>query len=112
MELLGCNNFGTRIIHKLLEKLKSVPILLEEFDNSFKENLIIFTKNPHSTHIIAKYTSTYGQDHNNFIYEIVFEQLAAVSKDKNGCCVVQKLIENGSSSQKVRMYVKFNSRTI
>lgn len=94
---------GTRVIQKLIENLKSIN-LFNKFNNIFTMHLIRISKDVNANHIIHKYISTIKSPNNNFVYDIIVNNLDLLAMDKHGCCVLQKCLESADEVQKVKYY--------
>jgi hypothetical protein len=91
---------GTRVIQKIIECL-STEQLLEKFNRIFLPNIYILSKDVNSNHIVQKYIYTIRYPHNQYLFEIMIKDLAEISTDKHGCCVMQKLVDASEGAQKV-----------
>lgn len=93
---------GTRVIQKLIEVLYNESIF-KKFNQMFLFNLLPIAKDINANHIIHKYVHNIKSPHNQELYDIINKNFVEICKDKHGCCVMQKLIDNGNSEQKVRI---------
>lgn len=95
---------GTRVIQKIIECLNTENLMLK-FNTIFANSLLIISKDPNANHIVHKYVYTIKPPHNQFIYDMILDNLVDVATDKHGCCVMQKLIDAGDINQKVDLNI-------
>jgi hypothetical protein len=100
---IAISSHGTRVIQKLLEIIKRNSELVMKISNIIKNNFMAITTDINSNHIIQKYVTIVKHPLNNLIYEILYENFLIVSKDKYGCCMMQKCIECGSPEQQQKL---------
>jgi len=92
-----CNNqFGTRVIQKLIDELSNQD-LKYQFIGSFPQNVILsIILNAQGNHVMSKLlTKLKGEELNHF-HTTFLNNTEEITKDKFGCCVVQKMIESCS----------------
>ena len=97
---IGLNQYGTRVIQKLLDSIviseneyniKNYKIL----ESLIKPNILKFSNDLNGCHIIQNIimSKTFP---NKFLFEVYRENIAKVANDKNGCCFLQKCIDKSS----------------
>jgi len=64
------------------------------------------SKDINGNHILQKLINTVESQKINFIYELTNENILEIATDKHGCCVLQRLIEQGENYQKVFFLLK------
>jgi hypothetical protein len=96
------SSHGTRVIQKLIENLKT-EILFNKFKIIFTQHLMKICKDVNANHIVHKYISIIKSPYNNFVYEMMLNNIDEIAKDKHGCCVVQKCLECADPIQKVKL---------
>lgn len=94
---LSTHNFGTRVIQKLIEIGGQQH--LNKLIPSIRENLYSLYKNQNGIHVILKFMAKCKN--NQFIFDFIQSNIALVSKNKDGCCMVQKILEGSITEQKV-----------
>lgn len=88
-EKLYNNSFGTRIIQRLIECLSQESLgklgkILECF-------LSILTIDYNGIHIIIKFITTY--DECDYIYDYLLKNIIPTATNKDGCCLLQKILK-------------------
>ena len=97
IKFLSNNQYGTRVLQKLIDYLESKENR-DKFISYFNSEILLsIILNNQGNHVISKLISKYPPDelvpfHNTF--ETNIEQ---ITKDKFGCCVIQKMIEKCKS---------------
>lgn len=102
---LSTHNFGTRVVQKLIEV--GGQNHLNKLIPSIKENLLSLSKNQNGIHVILKFMAKCLK--NQFIFDFVQSEICLVSKNKEGCCMIQKILEGSPTDQKVStksIYIK------
>ena len=104
---IAMSTYGTRVIQKLLDilcaSLYTNPTTSSSFyqlNNLIISNLVNITSDSNSSHIIIKCVNTIKYPHNTSLFEAIAKQFISLSKDKHGCCIVQKAIEASNPQQK------------
>jgi len=97
---LGLSPHGTRVIQKLIENLRNNEIMTL-YNKKLEENIIELSKDANGNHIIQKYLYTSKYPENQFVYEILIENLHEIATDKHGCCVLQKSLNAADAEQRV-----------
>ena len=97
---ISINNFGTRVIQKLINIIYKNEKLLNEFNKIlFKEiNFLILTS--HGNHIIQKYIDDVKFNEKNIIFEYLLNNFNKISTNKFGCCTIQKCLMNDDKNVK------------
>ena len=94
------NQYGTRVIQKLFEKIVNVEEYLDFYSDLLSSNLNDFIKDQNANHIVIKYINTAPSNKINFINEFIISNISDLSTKKHSCCVIQKCIEYSESTQK------------
>ena len=118
---LAISNYGTRVVQKLLEIVSTYS---ETNNANFKDiyikcfksinfhiikDLVGLSSNNNSSHIIIKYVNEIRYPRNVELFEEVYNNFIPLSKDKYGCCVIQKCIDSGNEEQKNKLLELCNS---
>ena len=92
------HNYSTRVIQKLIElsnddnqRLLS-PVLLT--------HLSYLCKDHNGIHIVIK-TVTFFKN-SSFVYDYIVSNIEEIAKDKEGCCLIQKILEKVTNNGYVR----------
>lgn len=86
---LCLHNFGSRIIQKLIElKDQNLLDLLSGTINCF---LPILYTNANGLHIVTKFLKSSQKFH--FVFDFINTNLVSICTDKNGSCMIQKILE-------------------
>jgi hypothetical protein len=95
MYVLSTNNYGSKVILKLIEKIlvENNDNIFNEFKISFESNLIKMMLNKFSGNIIIKFIQIFSKDKTNFIYQSIKKNIKIVSCDKYGCSFIQKILD-------------------
>jgi hypothetical protein len=100
---ISCSPHGTRVIQKLIEVLYNEKIFTI-FNSLFLFNFMRIAKDVNANHIVHKYVLYIKFPFNQDLYDLINRNFVELSKDKHGCCVMQKVIEGGNCEQKVSYY--------
>jgi len=95
---ISLNVHGTRVVQKLLEKVKSQ----EEIDaavSALRGEISTLSKDVYGMHVVLRCLYHHGID-NSFIINAVGKRIVSVSMHKHGCCVVQWCLDYGTRSQR------------
>lgn len=90
---------GTRVVQKLIDYLNTEE-KLHRFNYSFSQYIIQLSEDSNANHIVQKYLYSIGSPINQFVYDILQQNLDEICTDKHGCCVMQKAIDAADSNQK------------
>ena len=102
---VAVSSHGTRVIQKLLDIIRNNNEMILKITNVLNTNLLEITMDANSNHIIQKYVSVIPFPMNATVYENIIKNFLLISKDKYGCCMMQKCIECGTNEQKTRLIV-------
>lgn len=91
------NNCGTRVVQKLIEVANQSQ--LNRLSVPLKYSMLSLYKNQNGIHIITKYVSK--SKNANFVFDFLYSNIVVVSKNKDSCCMIQKILENSTSVKKV-----------
>ena len=99
---IGINQYGTRVIQKLIDFLPNEIENLNLFISLIVPNIVLFSNDINGCHIIQKLLSTKLFD-NTFIYYHLDLNIEHIANHKNGCCFLQKCTEklNGMELEKI-----------
>ena len=98
-DVLALNNFGTRVVQKLIERLDSFEVNV--LKQCIEKNLADLSINNNGIHLLTKYSS--NSNDCDFIYTYVEENIIILAKNKEGCCMIQKLLEIEKNFKEVRV---------
>ena len=97
---------GSRVLQKLIEKIRDYPILLNKFifNLNYKDVGLLFSS-PYGNHILQKYLSIIKKkEFTNFLYQYIFNNFLKIAKDKHGVCVIQKSLYEGDNEQRIKIF--------
>ena len=94
------NQYGTRVIQKIFEKIVDNEECLDFYSTLLISNLNDFIKDQHANHIIIKYINLAPNNKINFIIDFIKDNILDLSTKKHSCFVIQKCIEYSDSIQK------------
>ena len=96
---------GSRLIQKLIEKIKSQPLLLNKFVfNLSNKNIGILFNSPYGNHILQKYLSIIKKkEFTNFLYNYIYNNFISLIREKHGVCVLQKSILEADEEQRKKL---------
>ena len=94
------NQYGTRVIQKLFERIVNIEECLDFYSKLLNSNLNDFIKDQNANHIIIKYINIAPSQKINFIIEFIIKNIYDLSTKKHSCCVIQKCIEYSQDEQK------------
>ena len=83
------HSYGTRVIQKMIDL--SIEPVLSMLKGIIYENLMLLCKDHNGIHILYKYINT-SKDI-QFVYNFLYNNITNVSTDKEGCCLIQKILE-------------------
>ena len=109
---VAMSSYGTRVIQKLLEIFSLNPKHAPTFhrlNELIITNLVQITRDSNSSHIIIKYVNVVKHPDNNALFESIAQHFMILSKDKHGCCVIQKTIEAANQQQKEQFFTLCNN---
>jgi hypothetical protein len=100
---IGLNQYGTRVIQRIMDFIKSSGG--EDYVKNYNffvilitPNIIQFSNDLNGCHIIQKILLAENFD-NNFCYNYYRENIVKIANDKNGCCFLQKCINKLNEAQ-------------
>lgn len=102
--ILGLDPHGTRVIQKIIEKIKKTNKLLGVITTALLQHINEFIIDSNANHIIIKYASIIKYPKNQVIYDYLMTNILQVSHDKNACCALQKCIEVSNDKQKEELF--------
>lgn len=94
---MSLHNFGTRVIQKFIEI--GNPVQVSKLSVPIKDNMFNLYKSQNGIHVITKFVSKCRNS--QFIFEFIYNNITSVSKNKEGCCMIQKILEISSPDQRV-----------
>lgn len=111
---LAMNSFGTRIIQKYIEiiKLKSDIALLNTWIEPNLHELLI---DQNGYHVVLKALFTLDKNDCQYIGHFLKQNMLQIAVSKQGCCAVQKIIEEPEipfKNQLITKIVKLTSKLI
>ena len=105
---LCIHNFGSRVIQKFIEV--STMEFLELLQEVIAKNLYFLYNNPNGIHIISKYVAR--AKNVDFIFSFLENNIQEISKNKDGCCMIQKVFEGGLNENKIKLLNKITNYTL
>jgi hypothetical protein len=100
--LISTNCYGTRVFQKILEHI-SQDQDYEMIREYLKNNVYNLIKDTNGNHVIQKLIQIYPMEKNSFIINEILENIAEISKLKQGSCIFQKIIDHANASDKVNL---------
>ena len=105
---LCIHNFGSRVIQKFIEvSTVEFLVLLEDV---IAKNLYFLYNNPNGIHIISKYVAR--AKNVDFIFAFLENNIQVISKNKDGCCMIQKVFEGGLNENKIKLLNRISNFTL
>ena len=102
-ESLALHNSSTRVIQMLIE-LKNQKSLMD-LEKVLVQHFILLSKNLNGIHIISKFCQCYQKP--DMIYKCILYFSRKISTDRNGCCLIQKILEINHHIQLKVSLIKF-----
>ena len=99
---ISINNFGTRVIQRLINKISKNEKLLNEFNRIFYREINILILTSHGNHIIQKYIDEVKFNEKNVIFKYLLNNFNKISTNKFGCCTIQKCLINNDKNVKTK----------
>ncbi len=108
--IISLHNYGTRVFQKILEKLemgKYLDIETDELNNIFRKlidnHILDLCSDINGNHVFQKIVKIYPKEKNDFIFDILSENVIPISKLKQGLTIFENcfLIANKSQKEKV-----------
>ena len=98
------NNHGTRAVQTLIECIRSNPTQVKQLVSALeKAGIIPITLDAHGNHVIQTCLLSFDPALNQPIFDCTMKQSLKISKDKHGCCVLQRFLEKGNSHQQTSL---------
>lgn len=97
---IALDSHGTRAIQKLIEVVVNFPRHIPSVIQALKGNEILLIKDMNGNHVIQRCLNSLGYPHNDFIYEIVCNNVYELSTHRHGCCVLQRCVDAATPSQR------------
>ena len=97
---------GTRVIQKMIEKVATIPELINKFIHNINMNdLGKICKSAYGNHIIQKFLTTiHNLESTKFIYDYIYNNFLEIAETKHGVCVIQKCVSEGNEIQRKKLY--------
>lgn len=92
-KFISVNQFGTRVMQRLIDFVENIQ-LQAHLILACRENLPFLSTNSQASHVVSKILSKFRPELFSPLLEVFEKNLEPIVKDKHGCCVIQKLIEN------------------
>ena len=90
---IGINSFGTRVLQKLISITENKSKILEKFNQILFISIDKLILTSHGNHIIQKYLEKISFPKNELIYKYILKNFITISKNKFGCCTIQKCLQ-------------------
>lgn len=94
IKTLSNNQFGTRVLQKLIDYFDTIELRTKFLKAYNPENLLTIILNSQGNHVISKIISKYPPEELIPLYDTFKNNTEIITKDKHGCCVIQKMIEH------------------
>ena len=95
---IGINPHGTRVIQNLITHL--TPSLKNKFILILNPLIIPLINELNGTHIVQKFCENFPND-SEFIYKCILDNCLNIAKNRHGCCVLQKYINDSIIKEKL-----------
>lgn len=111
---LALNSFGTRIIQKYIETTNETSdiFLLQSL---IEPNIKILMVDQYGYHVVLKALFTLDKNHCQYIGKFLKQNMLQIANSRQGCCAIQKIIEEPEipfKSQFIAKIVKLTSKLI
>ena len=103
---IALDSHGTRAIQKLIEVVINFPKHIPQIIEGLKGSEILLIKDMNGNHVIQRCLNSLGYPHNDFIYEIVCENVYELATHRHGCCVLQRCIDAAIQIQRNKLVDK------
>ena len=103
---ISLDSHGTRAIQKLIEVVVGFPRHIPSVIQALKGNEVLLIKDMNGNHVIQRCLNSLGYPHNDFIYEIVCNNVYELSTHRHGCCVLQRCIDAATPAQRSNLVDK------
>ena len=99
------NNYGTRVIQKLISVVAHNENLLKMFISIIAPITLKLLSESHGNHIIQKFLEDVKNEKNkHFLNNIIFSNFSKIATHKFGCCTIQKFLSESLPSEKQRNF--------
>ena len=97
---------GTRVIQKIIERIATIPDLINKFINNININdLSIICQSAYGNHILQKFLITiHNLESTKFIFDYIYNNFMEIAETKHGVCVIQKCVSEGNEIQRKKLY--------
>jgi hypothetical protein len=100
---IGINSFGTRVLQKLISITENKSNILEKFNQILFISIDKLILTSHGNHIIQKYLEKISFPKNELIYKYILKNFITISKNKFGCCTIQKCFQKAPKEIKEKL---------
>lgn len=111
---LAVNPFGTRIIQKYIETAK-LEVEIAMIGTSIEANILKLFLDQNGYHVVLKALFKFEQKSSHFIVQYLKQNMLQIAVSKQGCCAIQKIIEEPDipfKSQLISKIVKLSSKLV
>lgn len=91
--LLAFSPYGTRVIQKIIENNNSNKIV-KMIKTSLKARLLEYMTTQFSIYVVFVYMNSFPGKNSWFIFNELIKHSTEISCSKNGCCLIQKIIDS------------------
>ncbi|TKY51004.1 Pumilio-like 9 [Spatholobus suberectus] len=83
---------GNRVIQKMLENVET-PYMINKITDAMSCITVALMKNLNGGYVIQQFLKLFPPLNKNFILDIVAKNFLHIARDRRGCCVIQKCME-------------------
>jgi len=102
--------YGTQSMQKMIPHLTSEQI--EALIDTLKPSAISLIKHNKANYLIQYCLDRVDQNHNQWIYDAVVENLEEIARDRVGCVIVKRCIDHANDEQKNRLIQETIARAL
>ena len=103
---ISLNPHGTRAVQKLIDLLGSFQKFVGQVVNSLKPEILTLIKDINGNHVVQRCVNSLKSPKNQFIYDVVGQNILQIATDRHGCCVLQRCIQAATDVQKDELVEK------
>lgn len=97
------NAFGTRVLQKIISISNNNEINGKIINQISKYDCLDLVLDNNASHVISSLIISVPIKELSFLFKIFIDNTEVITKNKNGCCVIQKMLEKGDSILKRKL---------
>lgn len=90
------NHLGTRIVQKVISTINGDR--LKALSSNLEKCLDSLVKDYNGIHVVSKYVA--NSNYVDFVYDYVIKNIVSIATDKDGCCLIQKILQVEKNAEK------------